>query len=87
MTITTNTTEPIFDDASAQDLSERLADFFRTTETGDVFSVDVFLDGHPPRGGSSSSWGSIVRSALGGQDGSGPLAGQRCSLLSVEVSI
>lgn len=48
MLITTNTTSPILDDATAQDLSERLADFFRTTETGDVFSRDVFLDGHPP---------------------------------------
>jgi hypothetical protein len=47
MTITTKT-PAVLDDASAQDLSERLADFFRTTQTGDVFSGDVFLDGHPP---------------------------------------
>ena len=47
MTITTNTPN-VLDDATAQDLSERLADFFRSTEPGDVFSDDVFLDGHPP---------------------------------------
>ena len=38
----------ILDDAAAQDLSERLADVFRTAELGDVFTDDVFLDGHPP---------------------------------------
>jgi hypothetical protein len=47
MTIPTNTVS-VLDDATAQDMSERLADFFRTTETGDIFSDDVFLDGHPP---------------------------------------
>jgi ketosteroid isomerase-like protein len=36
------------DDATAQDLSERLADVFRTAEVGDVLTEDVFLDGHPP---------------------------------------
>jgi hypothetical protein len=36
------------DDALAQDLSERLADVFRTADAGDVLSSDVFLDGHPP---------------------------------------
>jgi ketosteroid isomerase-like protein len=36
------------DDAVAQDLSERLADVFRTSETGDLLTDDVFLDGHPP---------------------------------------
>jgi ketosteroid isomerase-like protein len=36
------------DDATAQDLSERLADLFRTAEVGDVLTEDVFLDGHPP---------------------------------------
>ena len=44
----TITTAPILDDATAQDLSERLADFFRTTDVGEVFTEDVFLDGHPP---------------------------------------
>jgi ketosteroid isomerase-like protein len=37
------------DDATAQDLSERLADVFRTADVGDLFADDVFLDGHPPR--------------------------------------
>ena len=36
------------DDATAQELSERLADVFRTAEVGDVLTDDVFLDGHPP---------------------------------------
>ena len=38
----------ILDDAAAQDLSEQLADVFRTAEVDDVLSDDVFLDGHPP---------------------------------------
>lgn len=38
----------VLDDALAQDLSERLADVFRTADTGDVLADDVFLDGHPP---------------------------------------
>jgi ketosteroid isomerase-like protein len=36
------------DDATAQELSERLADVFRTAEVGDVLTDDVFFDGHPP---------------------------------------
>jgi ketosteroid isomerase-like protein len=36
------------DDATAQELSERLADVFRTADVGDVLAEDVFLDGHPP---------------------------------------
>ena len=36
------------DDATAQELSERLADVFRTADVGDLFAEDVFLDGHPP---------------------------------------
>ena len=43
-----STTETALDDAVAQDLSERLADVFRTAEVGDVLTEDVFLDGHPP---------------------------------------
>jgi hypothetical protein len=35
-------------DALAQDLSERLADVFRTADAGDVLTDDVFLDGNPP---------------------------------------
>ena len=35
-------------DATAQELSERLADVFRTATVGDLFTDDVFLDGHPP---------------------------------------
>ena len=38
----------VVDDATAQELSERLADVFRTADVGDVFTDDVFLDGHPP---------------------------------------
>ena len=36
------------DDATAQELSERLADVFRTADVGGVLTEDVFLDGHPP---------------------------------------
>jgi ketosteroid isomerase-like protein len=39
---------PVLDDATAQELSERLADVFRTADVGDVLTEDVFLDGHPP---------------------------------------
>ena len=46
MTATTTTTT--IDDATVQELSERLADVFRTAEVGDVLTDDVFLDGHPP---------------------------------------
>ena len=38
----------VLDDALAQELSERLADVFRTADAGDVLADDVFLDGHPP---------------------------------------
>jgi hypothetical protein len=38
----------VLDDALAQELSERLADVFRTAEAGAVLDDDVFLDGHPP---------------------------------------
>jgi ketosteroid isomerase-like protein len=38
----------VLDDAVAQELSERLADVFRTADVGDVLTEDVFLDGHPP---------------------------------------
>src|SRR5512135_345480 len=34
--------------ANAERLSERLADVFRTADVGDVFTDDLFLDGHPP---------------------------------------
>ena len=39
---------PTLDDGLAQELSERLADVFRTADVGDVLTEDVFLDGHPP---------------------------------------
>jgi len=45
MTATETTT---LSDAEAQTLSERLADVFRTADVGDVFTEDLFLDGHPP---------------------------------------
>ena len=38
----------VLDDAAAQEMSERLADVFRSGEVGDVLTDDVFLDGHPP---------------------------------------
>ena len=38
----------VLDDATAQELSERLADVFRTADVGDALAEDVFLDGHPP---------------------------------------
>jgi ketosteroid isomerase-like protein len=38
----------VIDDALAQELSERLADVFRTAHAGDVLTDDVFLDGNPP---------------------------------------
>ena len=38
----------VIDDATAQELSERLADVFRTASATDVLADDVFLDGHPP---------------------------------------
>ena len=45
--MTATETTPI-DDGTAQELSERLADVFRTGEVNDVLADDVFLDGHPP---------------------------------------
>lgn len=41
-------TATVLDDGVAQELSERLADVFRTADAGDVLTDDVFLDGHPP---------------------------------------
>lgn len=38
----------VLDDPVAQELSERLADVFRTADASDVLADDVFLDGHPP---------------------------------------
>jgi hypothetical protein len=38
----------VLDDALAQELSERLADVFRTADASDVLAPDVFLDGNPP---------------------------------------
>jgi hypothetical protein len=35
-------------DAVAHELSERLADVFRTGHADDVLTDDVFLDGNPP---------------------------------------
>ena len=44
-----STTESaVLDDAAAQELSERLADVFRTADDFDVLAHDIFLDGHPP---------------------------------------
>jgi len=38
----------VLDDATAQELSERLADVFRTGSATEVLADDIFLDGHPP---------------------------------------
>lgn len=38
----------VLDDATATELSERLAELFCTGEIGDVLADDVFMDGHPP---------------------------------------
>jgi ketosteroid isomerase-like protein len=38
----------VLDDAVAQELSERLADVFRTAQATDVLADEVFLDGNPP---------------------------------------
>jgi hypothetical protein len=38
----------LLSDEETQELSERLADVFRTAEIGDVLTEDLFLDGHPP---------------------------------------
>lgn len=45
--MTTIDTNPIAHD-TAERLSERLAEVFRTSDVADVFTDDVFLDGHPP---------------------------------------
>ena len=42
-------TSTVLDDALAQELSECLADVFRTADTSDVLADDVFLDGNPPQ--------------------------------------
>jgi hypothetical protein len=42
---TTAVSEP---DQTVEELSEALATVFRTADVGDVFTDDVFLDGHPP---------------------------------------
>lgn len=39
---------PTIDQLTAERLSERLADVFRTAEVGGLFTDDLFLDGHPP---------------------------------------
>jgi hypothetical protein len=39
---------PTIDQPTAERLSERLADVFRTADVGDLFTDDLFLDGHPP---------------------------------------
>jgi hypothetical protein len=36
------------EDGTAQELSERLADVFRTGKANHVLADDLFLDGHPP---------------------------------------
>ena len=41
-------TMTVLSDAETQELSERLADVFRTADAGEVFTDDLFLDGHPP---------------------------------------
>jgi ketosteroid isomerase-like protein len=43
-----NRASTVVDDAVAQELSERLADVFRTASATDVLADDVFLVGNPP---------------------------------------
>ena len=43
----TNTRAMLEQDA-AEALAERVADVFRTARAADIFTDDVFLDGHPP---------------------------------------
>ena len=38
----------VLDNALALELSERLADVFRTADASDVLADDIFLDGNPP---------------------------------------
>ncbi len=46
--MTARTAIPTIDRPTAALLAERLADVFRTADVGDVFTEDLFLDGHPP---------------------------------------
>jgi len=46
--MTTLTSTSTIDQTTAERLSERLADVFRTADVGDLFTDDLFLDGHPP---------------------------------------
>lgn len=46
--MTTLTSTSTLDQTTAERLSERLADVFRTADVGGVFTDDLFLDGHPP---------------------------------------
>jgi ketosteroid isomerase-like protein len=41
-------TSTVLGDALAKELTERLADVFRTAAASDVLADDVFLDGNPP---------------------------------------
>ena len=46
--MTTLTSTSTLDQPTAERLSERLADVFRTADVGELFTEDLFLDGHPP---------------------------------------
>lgn len=46
--MTARTATPTIDRPTAALLAERLADVFRSADVGDVFTEDLFLDGHPP---------------------------------------
>jgi ketosteroid isomerase-like protein len=48
MTITGRTTGDTTPLASARQLADQLATVFRTAEVGDLFTDDLFFDGHPP---------------------------------------
>jgi ketosteroid isomerase-like protein len=43
-----STTATVLDHATAEAMGEQLADVFRTADVGELFTEDVFLDGHPP---------------------------------------
>jgi ketosteroid isomerase-like protein len=48
MAARTEPATPTIDRPTAALLAERLADVFRSADVGDVFTEDLFLDGHPP---------------------------------------
>lgn len=48
MTTTPDRITTTLDHGMPADMSDRLADVFRSGDVGDIFTDDLFLDGHPP---------------------------------------